>query len=90
MISGIIMSLEFKNSFKLSEIFGERTLKNDRIQRRKGMVYAAKRTLEKLELRPEFCAFSNFCRDRNSHVFETLKVLGPKFAFLTFGISGFH
>ena len=32
---------------KLSEIFGERTLKNDRIQRRKGMVYAAKRTLEK-------------------------------------------
>ena len=34
-------------SGRLSEIFGNRALKNDRTQRRKGMVYAAKKTLEK-------------------------------------------
>jgi len=38
---------------RLSEVLGERTLKRDRLQRRKGMVFAAERALEAWKKNPE-------------------------------------
>ncbi|MFT7604375.1 MAG: penicillin amidase [Saprospiraceae bacterium] len=40
-------------SGRLSEIMGERTLKNDQLQRRKGLVFAAENTLQSWEKHPD-------------------------------------